>query len=173
MNDAPELEYVGFWARVWACIIDTVLMLFIIVPVSLALFGRKEITSGFGYFGSPDMLGSSHFFESVNVLSGSSNFIISYVLPAVAVMAFWIARSATPGKMVIGATIVDAKTGGTPSVVQFIIRYVGYFVSTFPFCLGLIWVGFDKRKQGWHDKLAGTVVVRPKHRGTEAVRFDA
>ena len=30
---------------------------------------------------------------------------------------------------------------------------------------------FDKKKQGWHDKLAGTVVVRPKNSGTEAVRF--
>ncbi|MEO8407836.1 MAG: RDD family protein, partial [Oxalobacteraceae bacterium] len=47
----------------------------------------------------------------------------------------------------------------------------GYFVSALPFCLGLIWVGLDKRKQGWHDKLAGTVVVRPKKRGTAPVRF--
>jgi len=26
--------------------------------------------------------------------------------------------------------------------------------------LGLVWVAFDRRKQGWHDKLAGTVVIR-------------
>ena len=36
-----------------------------------------------------------------------------------------------------------------------------YFVSTIVF-LGLIWVGIDSRKQGWHDKLAGTVVVRSR-----------
>jgi uncharacterized RDD family membrane protein YckC len=30
----------------------------------------------------------------------------------------------------------------------------------FPMCLGFLWIAFDKRKQGWHDKLAGTVVVR-------------
>jgi uncharacterized RDD family membrane protein YckC len=28
------------------------------------------------------------------------------------------------------------------------------------FFLGFIWVAFDKRKQGWHDKIAGTVVIR-------------
>jgi uncharacterized RDD family membrane protein YckC len=73
--------------------------------------------------------------------------------------------------MAIGARIVDAKTGGKPSFKQEAIRYLGYFVSTFPLCLGLIWVGIDKRKQGWHDKLAGTVVVRRKHGGAEPVRF--
>ncbi|NNC54671.1 MAG: RDD family protein, partial [Pseudomonadales bacterium] len=29
-----------------------------------------------------------------------------------------------------------------------------------PLLLGLIWVGIDKRKQGWHDKLAGTLVIK-------------
>jgi len=40
-----------------------------------------------------------------------------------------------------------------------------------PLMLGILWVAFDPRKQGWHDKLAHTVVVRPKHRGPVAVRF--
>ncbi len=39
-------------------------------------------------------------------------------------------------------------------------RYFGYYVSILPLMLGIIWVGIDKRKQGWHDKLAGTVVIR-------------
>jgi uncharacterized RDD family membrane protein YckC len=42
-----------------------------------------------------------------------------------------------------------------------------------PLLLGFVWVAFDPRKQGWHDKLAHTVVVRPRKRGTEPVRFDA
>jgi len=40
-----------------------------------------------------------------------------------------------------------------------------------PLGAGLIWVAFDRRKQAWHDKLAGTVVVRPRKRGPEPVRF--
>jgi hypothetical protein len=35
---------------------------------------------------------------------------------------------------------------------------VGYLVSNI-FYLGFIWVAFDGKKQGWHDKIAGTVVI--------------
>jgi len=40
-----------------------------------------------------------------------------------------------------------------------------------PLFLGIVWVAFDRRKQGWHEKLAGTVVVRPKLRGLQSVDF--
>jgi uncharacterized RDD family membrane protein YckC len=40
------------------------------------------------------------------------------------------------------------------------LRYAGYFVALLPVGLGILWVAFDARKQGWHDKLAKTVVVR-------------
>ena len=89
----------------------------------------------------------------------------------VAIIAFWLLKQATPGKIAISAKIVDAKTGGEPSIGQYIIRYIAYFLSTIPLCLGFIWVAFDSKKQGWHDKIAGTVVVRPKKRDTE-VRFE-
>jgi uncharacterized RDD family membrane protein YckC len=75
--------------------------------------------------------------------------------------------------MAIAARIVDAKTGGKPTSGQWLIRYVGYFVSSIPFGLGLFWVAFDARKQGWHDKMAGTVVVRKKSGSTRPVEFEA
>jgi len=89
-------------------------------------------------------------------------------LPAIAVVLFWIYRQATPGKIAISARIVDARTGGKPSTKQLVVRYLGYYVSTVPLMLGILWVAFDPRKQGWHDKLAGTVVVRPRRRGPAA-----
>ena len=61
--------------------------------------------------------------------------------------------------------------GGKPSVAQCVARYFGYIVAMLPFCVGIIWVAFDKRKQGWHDKLAGTVVIRPKKK-TADVAFE-
>jgi uncharacterized RDD family membrane protein YckC len=99
------------------------------------------------------------------------DFLISWVLPAIAVIVFWISKQATPGKMAVSARIVDATSGNPPSGGQCVGRYFAYFVSMFPLGLGLIWVAFDKRKQGWHDKLAGTVVVRSKRRGAEPVKF--
>lgn len=148
-----EMEYAGFWSRVGATLIDTVILMILTVPMLLAVYGRS-------------------YWENESFIAGPADFIISYVLPAVIVIALWVRLSATPGKMAIGATIVDARTGGKPGVRQFIIRYLGYFVSTIPLCLGFIWVGFDARKQGWHDKMAGTVVVRRKGGGAEPVRFD-
>lgn len=141
MNDVLEREYVGFWSRVWASVIDSLIAMAIIVPLLWAVYGRDH-------------------FSSQVLIAGPADFLISWVLPAVAVLAFWIARQATPGKMAISATIVDEKTGRAPSKKQFVIRYLGYYLAAFPLLLGLIWVAFDKKKQGWHDKLAGTVVVR-------------
>jgi uncharacterized RDD family membrane protein YckC len=91
---------------------------------------------------------------------GFWDFSLNYIFPAVFGITFWVYKSATPGKMATNLTIVDAKTGGKPSTRQFIGRYFGYFLSIIPLMLGIIWIGFDKRKQGWHDKLAGTVVIK-------------
>ncbi len=81
-------------------------------------------------------------------------------MPAVAVVLFWMYRSATPGKMATDTLIADAKTLGPPSRRQCVVRYAGYFVSMLGFGLGFAWIGWDRRKQGWHDKLAGTVVLK-------------
>jgi uncharacterized RDD family membrane protein YckC len=143
MNE-PQPVYVGFWARVGASIIDTILVLVICVPLVTFFYGRDY------------WLGAGGF------IAGPADFLINWVLPAIAVLLFWIYRQATPGKMAIGAKIVDEKTGGKPSTGQLIGRYLGYYVSILPLMLGIIWVAFDARKQGFHDKLAGTLVVRSK-----------
>jgi uncharacterized RDD family membrane protein YckC len=162
----PELEYVGFWARVGASLVDSVLALLILVPLLHLVFGRAIDLSGLNLTASS--LSASDLARAAlsgsgagaSPLAHSEHFLFEWLLPAVAVIAFWMARQATPGKMLIAARIVDARSGGKPSAGQAIARYLGYFVSTIPFGLGLIWVGLDDRKQGWHDKIAGTVVVR-------------
>ena len=152
-SSESELEYVGFWLRVWAALIDTVLICVLLVPVLMAVYGRA-------------------YWDSTSLIQGPADFLLTWVGPAVAVVWFWVARQATPGKMAISARIVDARTGERASTGQLIGRYLGYYVAMFPLCLGIFWVGFDARKQGWHDKLAGTVVVRKKGGLTEPVHFD-
>jgi uncharacterized RDD family membrane protein YckC len=151
--DAEELEYVGFWARVGASLIDTVLFVMICWPVLTVIYGRQ-------------------YWSSNSFIRGPADLLINWVLPAIAVVLFWVYRQATPGKIAIDARIVDATTGEKPSTGQLIGRYFGYYISTIPLLLGFVWVAFDPRKQGWHDKLAGTVVVRPKHRGPIPVKFN-
>lgn len=150
---APQLEYVGFWARFWASVIDTILVLLICTPLFRLLGGPAAFESV-----DPSAIDWSAF----AIVQGPIDFLVNWVLPAVAVVAFWIYRQATPGKIAIGARIVDARTGGTPSTGQLIGRYLGYYVSLFGLGLGFVWIAFDPRKQGWHDKLAGTVVVRER-----------
>ncbi len=141
--DESRYSYVGFWARVFASLVDTLLLCIILVPVLTMVYGRS-------------------YWTSTDLLKGPVDFIVQFVLPAAAIIAFWIARQATPGKMVIHAQIVDAETGAPPTRSQAIRRYLGYYVSLFGFGLGFFWVAWDRRKQGWHDKLAGTVVIRPR-----------
>lgn len=138
-----EMEYAGFWVRTGASLIDMLMMFIIIIPVMTVIYGQ-------GYW----MADSS--------VSGFWEIMFNYILPAIAVILFWVYRSATPGKMVLKLTIVDAKTGAKPTTGQLLGRYLGYYVSMLPLFLGIFWVGFDARKQGWHDKLAGTVVIRNK-----------
>jgi uncharacterized RDD family membrane protein YckC len=76
------------------------------------------------------------------------------------VLAFWSRAGATPGKMLLRMKIIDAETGRDATFGMLALRYLGYFVSMLPLYLGVLWVGWDKRKQGFHDKIAGTVVVR-------------
>jgi uncharacterized RDD family membrane protein YckC len=149
--DNQNQEYAGFWIRVGASLIDTILLVIIIGPILTAIYGK------------------SYWLDEAFV-QGFWDFVISYVLPAIAVVIFWVYKSATPGKMATRLTIVDAQTGGKPSPRQFVIRYIGYYLAALPLLLGLIWVGFDRRKQGWHDKLAGTVVLKNSH--PEPVKFE-
>jgi len=139
----PELEYVGFWLRLWASLIDTAIIAALIYPALQLIYGQA-------------------YWSGTSLVQGPADFLLSFVLPAVAVILFWLARQATPGKLAIGARIVDARSGGKPSTGQLLLRYLGYYLAAIPLLLGLIWVGLDPRKQGWHDKLAGTVVVRNK-----------
>lgn len=144
-------EYAGFWIRVGASLIDTILLLIIILPILSAIYGGSY------------WLGESY-------IQGFWDVVLSYIFPAIAVIIFWVSRSATPGKMALKLTIVDAKTGEKPTTQQFVIRYIGYYVSMLPLFLGIIWVGIDKRKQGFHDKMAGTVVLRNTQ--SEPVKFE-
>ena len=145
-----DKEYAGFWIRVAAALIDTLLVFLIIGPILTAIYGVE-------------------YWAGDSLTKGTWDIIFNYIFPAIAIIIFWTYKSATPGKMAMKLTIVDAKSGNKPSTVQFIIRYFGYYVSMLPVFLGIIWVGIDKRKQGFHDKLAGTVVLRDKI--PEPVRF--
>ena len=149
-----DLKYVGFWKRTVAGLVDTFLIILVIFPILIWVYGIEYL-------------------NNEHMEKGSFDFIINYVFPTIAVILLWKYYQATPGKMIFKATIVDAKTGSKPTLKQWIIRYLGYFVSLLPFGLGYFWVAFDKKKQSFHDKLAKTLVIQSKVIESEPVEIDA
>ena len=145
--DERGVRYAGFWIRFLAFIIDSILTMVIVWPILYWLYGKD-------YF-----LGALGLREADSMFAGPADPLLNYVLPAIAVVIFWIARQATPGKMVLSTKIVDADSFGPLTKGQAIGRYLGYYVSIFGLFIGFLWIAFDPRKQGWHDKLARTVVI--------------
>lgn len=130
----------GFWIRLAASLGDAIIITVVTLPILLGIYGT-------------DYLSSTDF------VKGPAHFLISYVLPAIATIALWIVCGWTPGKLICGLRVVDATTGERLELWQGIVRYFGYVVSAIPLFLGYLWVGWDARKQGFHDKLARSLVV--------------
>lgn len=142
-NSETTIEFGGFWMRFAASIIDSIWVMILIFALGFMIYG-------------------SAYLESTDFVMGGADAFISYVLPFLITMVFWVYKAATPGKMVMGLKIVDAKTLEKASNGKLILRYVGYYVSLIGLGLGYLWVAWDKKKQGWHDKIAGTVVIKAK-----------
>jgi uncharacterized RDD family membrane protein YckC len=124
----------GFWIRVVAFIIDS-----IIVGVVNSIIAAILNSSTTGRSGIQTLLGIIYF---------------TY---------FWSASSPWPGQTV-GDKLLSLRVirtdGSDLSIVQAFIRYVGLFISFLVIFIGVIWVAFDPNKQGWHDKIAGTYVIK-------------
>jgi uncharacterized RDD family membrane protein YckC len=147
-----DKEYAGFWIRFGAMLIDLVVMIIVLyIPLTI-IYGEE-------------------YWIGEQFIYGFWDVILGYIVPIVVTIWFWLRYSGTPGKMATKLRIVDAATGNKMTTGQAIGRYFAYTIAILPLCLGLIWVGIDKKKQGWHDKLAGTVVIRDT--GKQSVRSEA
>ncbi len=128
----------GFWVRTGAYLIDAILL---------------------GVVSS--ILGS--------MVGGNSVATINLVLGLVYFLYFWSAagNGQTLGMRVLNLQVV--RTDGAPLPLQTaVIRYLGLILSFLVILIGVIWVAFDADKQGWHDKIAGTYVVKGARKATPA-----
>ena len=125
-------EKIGFLRRLVAFIIDGVLLTIVNQVITSVLFSGDPMAA-----------------VGPNTLLG----IVYYV-------GMWVyAGGQTLGMKALGMKVV--KTDGTPvTIVTGLLRYVGLIISFFALFIGVIWIAFDKDKQGWHDKIAGTYVVK-------------
>ena len=141
-----HIQYAGFWRRLMALFLDTTLFTILSAPLMYLLIGHEY----FFWLAGNDAR-----------LSEATDFFLFLhsIVFIILIFGFWNLMSSTPGKMLMGCQIVDAKTLQPMSHKQALIRLGGYFVSALPFYLGFVWAAYDKKKQGLHDKLAKTLVL--------------
>ncbi|MFA7245198.1 MAG: RDD family protein [Candidatus Magasanikbacteria bacterium] len=136
INVKPEeRQYAGFWIRFLAIILDC---------VGLYIIGF--------FFGASSL--------------GPAGLAFTYtgwkvIVPMTYIIGFWIWKSATPGKIILGLKIVNEQ-GENINTSQSFIRFFSTIVSAVPFFIGFIWAGFEPQKRAWHDLLARTYVVKTK-----------
>ena len=141
MEKKPEehaLEYAGFWLRFGAAVFDIfIVLLLLFVIYSLFITCAAEITQ-----------------RRIFIMA-----VVAGIVAIVYFIGFWIWRGQTPGKMIAGIKII--RTDSSPiEWTHAVLRYFGYIVCFLTLTIGFIWIAFDERKQGLHDKIADTYVVK-------------
>ena len=85
--------------------------------------------------------------------------IIRALFTLLITVGLWVNFLGTPGKLLLGCQVVDADSFKGMTIRQATIRFISYLASMIPLMMGFLWVARDPRKQGFHDKLANTVVL--------------
>lgn len=170
---AKELvRYGGFNRRMVAATLDSLLVMVFIAPLIdmllNALYGPvpvdvPQLMLQLGSESDPQKLKA--LFDEKIIQSGLlqrwfANTSWQTVLLMLATGICWVFWSSTPGKLALGLVIVDANTYKPVTLRQVFLRLAGYVLSSLALFMGFFWIGVDKRRRGWHDYIAGTVVIR-------------
>ena len=144
ISSSSEMEKGGFWVRSVAYLIDkTVLSI-----VCLLFFFAFRIAQESG--GSP----FQNFFTTLILM-----FCAGFIIETAYFTYFYGYTGQTIGKMVCGLKVVSTE-GGLIGYRRAFLRWIGYSISFYIFFLGFFWIALDPDKQGWHDKIAGTFVIK-------------
>ena len=140
MNSAAP-DYAGFWRRLGAWLLDIVLAWSAFVCALLVWSGLTGHAEPWDAPATPVVIGAS----------ALGFFILGRCLDA------WLLG--TPGKHLQGCLVIDARSGRNMSCRQSLWRGLAMLLAVLPAGLGIFRIGWNRRKQGLHDKLAGTVVI--------------
>jgi uncharacterized RDD family membrane protein YckC/type II secretory pathway pseudopilin PulG len=138
-----KIEHAGFWLRLGAYIVDEVIVGLIMVAVALGL---------------AILLGVGRDPRAIASLGPVVNVIFLF-MPFAYSIYFLGKRGYTPGKGFLRLQVIRQDGTGI-SYGDAAIRTFSYILSSIPLLLGFFWIGFDRNKQGWHDKIAKTQVIK-------------
>jgi len=150
---APAARYGGFWIRLVAYIIDAIIIFIPVVILAVILGFAMGVALGVSNNTSD---------QSTNTaVAGIQGLIqlLSFVATVGYFVYFWSSGS-TIGMRLFHLRVADANTGQPIGLGRAALRYIGLVISALVCYIGLIWAAFDSRKQGWHDKIATTVVLQ-------------
>jgi len=163
---APGWEYAGFWVRTIAWIIDGFILGFVATVFSfVVLIVAAAIGVGTAATGTLNADGTltNEQVAVMGVTAFAAITIIGIALFAITVLYFvllWVKRGATIGQSILGLRVARERDGGPIGWGTAILRYIMLMIGFWIFYLGVIWVAFEPRKRGWHDMVAGTLVVK-------------
>ena len=149
----PQATYGGFWIRFVAIFIDGIIISIPIFILALIFGVAAGIAAG----------ASGNSSNNAATAAGTGTVALIYLLAIVIDVGYFIyfwGRGQTLGMRLFRLRVVDANTGAPIGYGRAALRYLGYILSVIACYIGLIWAAFDARKQGWHDKIANTVVVQ-------------
>jgi uncharacterized RDD family membrane protein YckC len=135
---APGVEFGSPGARLVGYIIDQVIQF----GLSIALFLAAAVLA------------------AIFVPLGALAFVAGIAFLFLYFPFFWVRSGQTPGMRLMGIKVVRDKDGGPIGWGSAFLRLIGYWVSAIVFYIGFIWIFIDKRKRGWYDLIAGTVVIK-------------
>ena len=145
---AQQVRFGGFWIRFVAIFIDG---LIVGIPVGIVSGIVSAVVAG----SSNNSQAAGAAFTGIQLLVD----LIGLVLEIGYFIYFW-GKGQTLGMRLFHLRVADATTGLPIGYGRAALRYLGYLLSAIVCYIGLIWAAFDSRKQGWHDKIAGTVVLQ-------------
>lgn len=143
---APGLRFGGYGGRLVAYIVDIFLVSIVGMALALVLFliGAVLLAGGFDA-----LAGATFVFLFVAMLVVSFGYF----------PWFWWRSGQTPGMRLFGLRVVRDRDGGPVGGGQAVLRLIGYYINGLILYLGFIWIFIDARRRGWHDLIAGTVVI--------------
>lgn len=143
-------DYCGFWRRFAANFLDGIILGMAYKLVHAVLLAIATLT-GTAYLGFSDWMLSAIIFWTYMI------WFKSY-------------RGVTPGYNIFGIRIISIN-GTQISIKQVIVRTISSFFSAVPLGLGYIWIAIDANRQAWHDKIAGTYVIKTEAKSVQIIQL--
>lgn len=138
------IQVAGFGWRLVAALIDGLLLGFLSFLFAFVIGFIILLTQTYG---------AGKFYPTERLFT-----VFGFLLSIGYYIIFWVKSGQTPGKRVMGLTVVSAD-GSSVSWGQALLRYLGYIINIIVISLGFLWIAFDQKRQGWHDKMAKTYVI--------------